>query len=84
MYIRTEDGNVVETFADPYVMPLNGELWSLIVEESGSNKKVIVADFDTVDDANMALDNLRTAQTRKRGWDAIEYKNELARVKGNQ
>ena len=54
MYIRTEDGKVVETFADPYVMPLNGELWSLIVEESGSNKKVIVADFDTVDDANMS------------------------------
>ena len=84
MYIRTEDGKVVETFADPYVMPLNGELWSLIVEESGSNKKVIVADFDTVDDANRALDNLCIAQTKKHGWDAIEYKNELARLRKNR
>ena len=84
MYIRTKDGQVVKTFTDPYVMPLNGELWSLMVVETGSNNKVIVADFDSVSDANMALDDLCIAQTKKHGWDAIEYKNELARLRKNR
>lgn len=84
MYIRTEDNKVVETINDPYVMPLNHESWSLMVEEYKSDKKVSIADFDSVSDANMALDNLRIAQTKKHGWDAIEYKNQLAQIRKNQ
>ena len=85
MYIRTEDNKVIETIKDPYVTPIiDKESWALMVEESGSSKKVIIANFDSVSDANMALDNLRNAQTRKHGWDAIAYKNELARLRKNQ
>jgi hypothetical protein len=81
MYIRTENGVPLDSsnYDAPYVIPLNSESWSLCMKKKEGGETEIIADFDTVEAANVALMSL--SECRKNpiqvGWDAKEYKDDL-------
>jgi len=78
IYIRTDNGKKIEASRcpAPYVEPLAPNSWCLCIQEKHGEtpQRVPIAVFETVHQANVALDDLRDAIEKEHGWDAIEYK----------
>ena len=82
MYIRTESGENINSlnYELPYVRPLKDGGWVLLMnpKPGKSSSTITIAEFKTVNQANQALDSLKTTDGAK-GWDANEYKEHLSK-----
>lgn len=81
MYITTEDDEYLEIQEDddPYVKPSSETSeWELLVdiEDEAGEETIIIATFETVEEANDALNSLREAIDEDEGWDVRKFQTE--------
>ena len=59
------------------VKPVDGKsLWQLVAIRMNRSGEACIATFDTVKQANQALESFCTGRRDLSGWDAVEYKKE--------